>query len=147
MIIVQQSIVINRPSEQVFAMLASFGNRTSWNTEVLEETQSPPGAIHLGTRITQVYKILGGRVRVTSQITELEPDRKLTLRSTPETLPSLQWTYQLEPIPGGTRLTFFVQIDLRGAIILSLLRPLVAWRARIGVRKRLQNLKRVAESR
>ncbi len=147
MITVEESILIDRPPEQVFARLASFGNRASWTVEVLEETQSPPGAIHIGTRVTQVYNIFGGRVRITSQITELEPDRKLTLRSTPETLPSLQWTYLLEPVVDGTRLTIFVQIDLRGAIILSLLRPLVAWRRRTGVRKRLQNLKRVMESR
>jgi uncharacterized protein YndB with AHSA1/START domain len=146
MITVEQSIVINRPPEQVFALLASFGDRASWNTEVLEEAQSPPGAIHIGTRITQVYKIFGGRVRLTTQIVELEPNRKLTLRSTPETLPSVSWTYLLEPISSGTRMSFVVHIDLRGAIVLSLLRPLVVWRAWAGVRKRLQNLKRVAES-
>ena len=44
MITVEQSVVIDRPPELVFAMLASFGNRTSWNTEVVEETQSPPGS-------------------------------------------------------------------------------------------------------
>src|SRR4051794_23590477 len=108
MITVEKSIIIARPAEQVFAMLASFGNRSSWNTKVLEETQSPPGPIHIGTRITQVYRILGGRVRLTSQIAELIPNRKLMLRSTPETLPSVIWTYQLDPVETGTRMTFFV---------------------------------------
>ena len=147
MITVQQSIVINRPPEQVFAMLASFGHRSSWNTEVLQETQTPPGAIHLGTRITQVYNIYGGHIRLTTEIVEMEPDRRLTLKSTPETLPSVTWTYVLEPESSGTRVLFIVSIDLRGAPILSLLRPLVVWYAWNGVRMRLQSLKRVAEAR
>src|SRR5262249_6457786 len=147
MITEEQSIVINRPPEQVFAMLASFGNRSSWNTQAIEETQSPPGPIHLGTRISQVYGIFGGHVMITTQIVELEPERRITLRTTPETLPSMSWTYVLEPVPEGTHMAFLVYIDLRGMLILSMLRPLIAWLAWSGVRTLLRNLKRVAESR
>ena len=73
------SLTIECPIHEVFAFISDFENMPKWNYFVVEVRKTSPGQIGLGTTFHQRRK--------TDQqdytITEYEPDRKVTVTTTP----------------------------------------------------------------
>ena len=65
----------------------------------------------VGATGREVYKLMGRRIETTWEITEYEPNQKVSYRSTsgPVTYEGT-WTY--EPVEGGTRVTFAIDWDI-----------------------------------
>ena len=69
--------VIARPPRTVFDFVAThhFENHPRWDPDVLEMTQTSPGAVRTGTTARVVRRQGGRRVEGTAVVTEYEPDR------------------------------------------------------------------------
>ena len=69
--------VIARPPRTVFDFVAThhFENHPKWDPDVLEMTQTSPGAVRTGTTARVVRRQGGRRVEGTAVVTEYEPDR------------------------------------------------------------------------
>ena len=105
MIKIEDSILINRPAREVFSVITDFGNITRWQPDVIEERRTPEGPLKVGTRIIQKRKVGGKEVESSAEIAELEPNRKIVLKSTPDTTPPTTNSYVLEAVDGSTSST------------------------------------------
>ena len=62
MVTAEHSIVINRPVEDVFAVVADQANEPTWHTDVLEV--HPAKSLEKGATVTWVVRFMGKRQRL-----------------------------------------------------------------------------------
>ena len=142
---VNESAVIKRPIERVFAFAANPQNDPLWSPAVAEARQTSLGVLGIGTTFQQVLHLLGRRLEITFEVTGFEQNRMLEIGCFSGRLRSAVERRTFEPVPGGTRVTFGGQ----GAsgLFLNLLEPLVASAARRQARRSLVNLRQTLEAR
>ena len=101
----KQSVVINRPVEQVFAFVSDLENDPPWSGAA-EMRRTSPGPVGIGTTFQQRDRLLGRRLELTLRVVGYEPNRKITLRTTSKRL-SFAGTRMVEPVgEDATRVTF-----------------------------------------
>jgi len=110
---IEVSTVINRPVEEVFAVLSDEENRPKWSATTLEVKKTSQGPIGAGTTWRGVDKIFGRQMERESVFTAYEPNRKITQQSTSGPVPfEVQFMY--EPVEGGTRVIVIAEAQPRG---------------------------------
>lgn len=144
MIRINQSIVVNRPADVVFAFVAAFEHEPRWRSEIREMRVSPK-PVAIGSRVTEVMSVLGRDVLTTVEVTELRPSATVTARFVSGPLP-IDLTYAVTPAPGGAAARFMLDIDVSRWPLVSRLDRL--WSAIAGVYygRQLRTLKRMLES-
>jgi uncharacterized membrane protein len=137
----ENTVIINRPVDDVFAFLANAENDPQWRKGVLDiQRVSGEGA---GARYRQGMKgPLGRRLPADIEITEYRPNELIAFRAT-EGPVHPEGRYELSEIDGGTRVRFRLDADLPGAK--KLMAPMVQRQMQNEV-SRLQELKRVLEA-
>ncbi len=109
----RHSIEIARPPEDVFAYLADGERMKRWIGGLLEFTPLDGSEPRPGSRARQRVQQAGRTFAVESEITEFEPNERLTARIEGRAFTSTV-SYRLEPTDGGTRLTASAESDLHG---------------------------------
>src|SRR3954454_7051349 len=107
-----RSVHIDRPPEAVFAVLGDAANERKWRPQVRRfERQGPPAA---GTLIHQTVAGLGGMsLKADVRLTVFDPPRRYAFQVV--TGPArMAGEYRLEPVDGGTDLTYTLGAELRG---------------------------------
>ncbi|MEJ2287484.1 MAG: SRPBCC family protein [Deinococcales bacterium] len=137
---------VERPVEAVFAFLADSENAPRWYEAVVHAEKLTEGPVRRGTVYRMVRRLPQGRVENRVEVSELEPDRRVTLRSLDGPTP---FTYRttLEPHAGGTRVALEGTVSgqgLEGAA--ALLAPLASRFFERGMAENLRVLKRVLEA-
>jgi uncharacterized protein YndB with AHSA1/START domain len=132
------SVVIGRPPADVFAFLADGETGGRWRSGVLDVRHRS------GSGVGAVYEQgvkgpFGRRVPADYEITEYEPDRRLGFRAIAGPVRP-EGSYVLEPVDGGTRVTFSLAFAPRGAA--RLMSPMVAktMRAEVAQLDRLRSV-------
>jgi len=98
------STTINRPIEEVFAVLSDLSNNPKWASGSVETPKkTSDGPIGVGTTWHTVGKFLGRRIESDAEYTEFEANRKIAATSKSGPFP-LEFTMTLEPVDGGTQL-------------------------------------------
>ncbi|HEY7937704.1 MAG TPA: SRPBCC family protein [Candidatus Limnocylindrales bacterium] len=136
------AVTINRPPSDVFAFVADGEKCPQWRPGVLDiKRVSGDGA---GTRYSQGVKgPMGHRIAADYEVTVFEPDRRLEFQTT--TGPARpHGRYDLEPVDGGTRLTFSLDAQLTG--VSKLLMGSAVQKTMDSEVRALDNLKRVLEA-
>jgi uncharacterized protein YndB with AHSA1/START domain len=98
---VSASAVVAAPPEEVFALLANPHRHHDFDgSSSVRAAVSGPERLALGDRFGMEMRI---RLpyRVTNRVVELEPDRRIAWCHFARAV----WRYELEPVPGGTRVT------------------------------------------
>ncbi|MBI2231715.1 MAG: hypothetical protein HYU46_21775 [Deltaproteobacteria bacterium] len=93
MIKVEHSIVVPRSVDEVFSFLSNFEHDPHWQTGILEAKQTPEGVTLVGTTI----------------------NKKIWVKSISGPYP-FEGGYALEPVDGGTKVTFLLSVQPRGII-------------------------------
>jgi carbon monoxide dehydrogenase subunit G len=137
----ENTVIIRRPVEDVFAFLAAFENVPKWNYAIVETKKVSPGPVGVGTTYRQTRSVPrrseeGFEVTVFESACRLEVQGKLG----PFTA---RVSYLLEPTGGGTRLTNAV--DLGSSGLLTLVAPLATSRVKRAVAANLDTLKQLLE--
>lgn len=101
------SIVIDRPLEEVFAFLAELENAPKWNYYVLQVHKLTPGPVDVGTKYHQVRKT----DEQTLVIREFEPPYNLVVETTTDSRPQLEMRFNLRSERTGTRLNDHWKLD------------------------------------
>jgi uncharacterized membrane protein len=122
MIKVENSVVISRPVHEVFEFVSKIENLPQWAGPVLDAKQTSDGPIGVGTTQTQVAQFLGRRIEASHEVTEYEPNKKLSTKTTSGPLP-MEVHYILEPAEGGTRVSLEGNVDAGG--LFKLAEPIV----------------------
>jgi uncharacterized protein YndB with AHSA1/START domain len=102
---VRTETVIRRPVEEVARYAGDPGNAPEWyaNIRSVEWRTGPPLAV--GSRLAFVASFLGRRLAYTYEVVELEPGRRLVMRTADGPFP-METTYTWEPTDdGATRMT------------------------------------------
>jgi uncharacterized protein YndB with AHSA1/START domain len=137
------TITIDRPPTAVFTYLANLENLPQWNYALAETRQVTPGPPGVGTRYRQT-RTIPVHTEESLEITELTPNRNLTVQGTLNSLPA-KLTYTLTPDGSGTTLTNTV--DLHPPRPLNLLAPIALSRIKSAVAANLAVLKQLLEQR
>jgi hypothetical protein len=139
----QNTVLITRPLNEVFAYLADFQNIPAWNYAIEQTTKTSPGPPGVGATYQQT-RTLPRRSQEDFQVTVFEPPSRLTIRG--QFGPFRATTsYLLEPGAGGTRLTNKVELEPSSAM-LRLISPLAVPRVKEAVARNLSSLKRLLET-
>jgi hypothetical protein len=101
----EQSVVINRPSEQVFDFLANPLNDPLWSSASVEMRKTSGGPVGVGATFTQVGRFLGRRLEFALEVNAYEPNRKFGMKVTAGPI-KFAGIRVLETVPDGTRVTF-----------------------------------------
>ena len=132
------TIHIARPVGEVFAFLADFENLPKWNYYVLQVRKLSPGPVDVGTRYHQVRK----NDAQTFTVQKYEPDRRLAVKTTPDSSPQLEMSFLLEKDGDGTRLRDRWKLDSGQP---ALLEKLAGGRVKAAVADNLARLKTLLE--
>jgi carbon monoxide dehydrogenase subunit G len=137
----ENSIVINRPRSEVFEFVTNHENDSKWRPGVLDiERASGHGR---GAVYRQGVKgPMGRRIPADIEVTAYEEGSHVAFRTLAGPVRP-EGSYRFEEANGGTRVTFSLNADLRGAQ--KLMGPMVSKSMRNQV-DALQNLKRVLET-
>ena len=139
----EANIVINRPANEVFAYMTDVEKETEWQAELLEAKQTSAGPLSVGTTVREVRNFMNRRMEVVFEITEFEPDSKMSFKSISDPFP-MRGRYSLEPVEGGTSVTFFIEGELTGVFKMAEL--IVAQTAKRQINADLSRLKTHLES-
>jgi mannose-6-phosphate isomerase-like protein (cupin superfamily)/uncharacterized protein YndB with AHSA1/START domain len=141
---IERSVVIDRAPEEVFAFVADLRNDPRWNSAIDEVRQTSEGPPGVGTTFRTVAHFLGRRFETPEEVTEYEPDRKL---STEVTSGPLRFTGSriVEGVAGGARLTLTVEGHSGG--FFGIAEPIFARLAARRLKTELARLKDLLESR
>lgn len=113
MIKIEESIVVNRPIEEVFAYIADTEKMPQWAAEVVDAKKTSEGPVGVGTTLTIAVKILGRRVENTHEVTMFVPNSKFAFKTTSGPIPSVA-TESVEAVEGGTRFSIVAEAEPGG---------------------------------
>jgi uncharacterized protein YndB with AHSA1/START domain len=110
---IDNTVVIERPVEDVWTYVRDPSNNPVWQGPVVEVRTGAGGPVEVGSQFQEVLQFLGRRIEVTMLVTELEPMRRSSVRTTSGPVP-MTGTYLLEPADGGTRFTLSAELEAHG---------------------------------
>jgi hypothetical protein len=139
---IAQSVIIDRPLAEVFALAGNPDYDPRWGGLIVESRQISEGSLGRGSQLEQIASLLGARFTTTVEITEYEPLQAVAFRTREPV--RLAHCRTFEPVPGGTRVAFSVVVDTQGHFKLagSLLRNIAQRRLEAD----LEGLKEVLEA-
>lgn len=143
MVDVRTEIVIDRPVDVVAAYAGDPSNVTEWyvNIESVEWQTPPPAA--LGSRMTFVARFLGRRLEYTYEVVELDPGRRLVMRTAQGPFP-METTYTWASAGTGTRMTLGNRGEPTG--FSNVLAPFMSTAVKRSTVKDLARLKTILEA-
>jgi uncharacterized membrane protein len=149
---VEESIVINRPCDEVFNYLADRSHDPKWMVSVLESQwldASEPGSSEpasVGRRGRMVMKLQGRRVEFVDEVTDYQPGRVVAHRTVDGPFP-LNTACLCDPTPDGCRATVVGEADQPiGGVFAPIVEPFVARGVRRGFKADLARLKTILEA-
>jgi len=110
---VQQSVIINRPVEQVFAYIIDYRNAPRWQPTILENQVTPEGPAQEGMRVTDVRTFIGYKIESAYKITELEPNAQVSFESMSGPFP-YHGSIFFKPLDNATWLMYELVIEAKG---------------------------------
>ena len=111
--IIERTVTVERPVADVYAYLSDFTTSTEWDAGTVRTTlESGDGGV--GTRYHNVSKFLGRETELTYVITDLEPDRLITLRGENKTVVAHDTMSLAATASGGTEITYHAEFDFKG---------------------------------
>jgi hypothetical protein len=140
---IEESIVIHRSSEDVFAFLAVRNNDPVWMAAVVaSEWLEPSARPGIGRRGRMTMKMFGRRAEYVDEVTTYEPGRQIAHRTIEGPI-DLNTACLCEPADGGCRATVVAEAE---RMFGKLLDPLVARLMRRGFKADLAKLKQILEA-
>lgn len=103
--IIDETVVINRPAEEVFDFLMQAENLPRWDSSMLDCAQLSDGPVTLGTQYRGATKVFGRRFDWKTQVEEHIPNVHAKSRAIEGSL-KFTVTYDLTPVAEGTQLHY-----------------------------------------
>lgn len=141
---VTESIRVERPPEDVWAVVSDLGTHTRWRPALVEFRQVSDGPLAVGSRIHEVLRWRRRRIELEDVVTALEPGRRFALRGGWKAA-EFELDLRLEPEDGGTRVTMDWPLRPK-SLLLRLAAPFIGGAMRRATREELGLLKALVES-
>jgi len=121
------SVEIDRGPDEVFDYVTDPAHFTEWQDNVVSARPLGDGQRRQGAQLELTRRIGGREQTMTGELTEWEPPRRYAFRIV-EGPVRARGTGTLEPLDGGRRTRFTMELDFEGHGIGKLLVPLVVRR-------------------
>lgn len=108
MITFENTLNINQPVETVFAFMTNFENIPRWNYYVRDVQQIVGEAPVVGAAYHQVRQ----HDRQVYLITKFQPNRAVTVKTTPDSEPAFERSLTFAAVDGGTQVTDSWSLEL-----------------------------------
>ena len=140
----QASVVVERPLEAVFELVATryFENQPRWEPDLVVLRQTSDGPLAVGTTGLQGMQAMGRVIDSTFAVVAYEPPRLLAIQSTGGPFQYLA-RYAFEPVDGGTQVTF--SADLQPTGMYRFMESMIAPMVKNGATSMIQSLKQGVE--
>lgn len=135
--------MINRPLEEVFAAFSDARTQPQWDPGLLKGVHEPDAPIRLGTKITEIRKILGRTTETRGEIIQFEANKHYVRQGSSAGI-MLTGYINFEPIGDSTRILWRWELESSG--FLSLVRPIMEVVFKMNGEKLLANFKQLMES-
>ena len=143
MIHIDSEIVVSNSIHDIFTYLNSPGNHARFIPNMIHFNQTSLGAFgRVGAKANGILNILGVNIKISYELIEHEPDRRLAMKGSLGPL-LFKDGYVLEIVGNKTKIKFWLEIDVRGVLILF--QSLTSLIAKLHARETLQNLRRELE--
>jgi uncharacterized membrane protein len=120
---VDTSVEINRPIEEVFAFVADPTTAPKYSSTWVESSLVGTGPMRVGSKVKRVARFIGRRLEMTAEVTEYEPNHKLSGRSVGGPIPG-KIEFRFEPTGSGTRVQ--VRVDAQAEGVFKLADPVLS---------------------
>ncbi len=138
--VVEESVFIARPPQEVFEYVSTAQNVPVWDSSIMEAEQVDCGPLQVGSRWRGASKILGRRFHWTTELVEFQPPVRMVSRAVEGEL-HFTVTNTFQPEAGGTRFTYKVDAESGlGGIFGRVADPIVEKAQRRTVRANLDTL-------
>ncbi len=142
---VVESVVIDRPPEDVWAVVADLDTHTQWRPALREFRQVSDGPVGVGTRIREVLEWRGREIVIDDVVTAYEPPRRLGIRGGWKAA-DFELELALEPVGDGTRVTMDWPLFPK-SLLMKVAAPFMGGPMRKATREELELLKEHVERR
>jgi uncharacterized protein YndB with AHSA1/START domain len=139
---VEVEAVIPFPPEEVSAYAGDPTHAPDWYANIVSVSWRTPPPVQLGSTMDFEARFLGRRLSYTYEVVDLEPGRRLVMRTADGPFP-METTYVWEPVVGGTRMILRNRGNPRG--FAQLTGPLIEKAMRRATTKDLARLKALLE--
>jgi uncharacterized protein YndB with AHSA1/START domain len=143
MVTVEETVVVERPIEQVFAYVTDPARIPEWQSSALEAHLDGEGPMRAGSTVLEKRKFLGRRLESTMEVLEYEPPHRFRIKASSGPVP-FDVTNTFSTAEGGTRISAVVEGEPGGFFRLA--EPLVARAVARELRNNLETLKDVLEA-
>jgi hypothetical protein len=114
---IEGAILIERPVEEVFDVVADARNEPHYNPNLLSAELTTPAPIGPGTRFRLVGRALGRAVETVYEVTAYDrPRRRVSRTLTAPLGMAIRGTDTLEAVAGGTRLRWSEDLEVHGLL-------------------------------
>ena len=107
------TVVIERPVEDVFAVLTDMSKTPAWTPGLAEVRRGGDGPLQVGEALTFVGSFLGRSYESAAAVTELVADERFASKTTSGPF-HLETDSRLEPVANGTRLATIYRGESHG---------------------------------
>jgi uncharacterized protein YndB with AHSA1/START domain len=141
---IEESVLIDRPIEEVWRFITDISKVPKWDTHVLEAKQTSAGPLGLGATLELREKM--GNINMTQlqRVIEYEPNRKFSVENTSGPVKGTIIMFSMETVEGKTRFTSSGDVRFNG--FYNLVGPFVTRWLRRAVAGSVGNAKRILES-
>lgn len=144
---IERSIEIQRPQDEVFAILTNLDRLPEWATIVVETRGQTEPPLHAGDRFEQTVRVAGVNLESRWRVVEVDPPRMVEYLAEGIAGGRLHMTQRVSPTNTGSRVELEIDYDLPGGILGDVLdKTFVERRNEREAETSLQNLKDLLES-
>jgi len=134
---------IPAPRDEVARYVMDHRNDPAWIGGISESELLGEGPLDIGSDVRRVASFLGKRVEYVNRVEELEPGRRLVMRSVKSPFPMVV-TYGFEDDPGGGTRTS-VRVQGEPSAMYAVAGPLLSRQVKRSVARDLRTLSRLLE--
>lgn len=140
----ENTIVINKPIEQVFTYLARLEHLPDWNYAISRTTKITSGSVGIGTRYLQ-ERNLSHPMTEELEISAFQPLQLLSISGGFGPFPKGTSTYRLAKVDKSkTLLQNEMTLEIKG--MLQFIAPIASMKIKAAVAQNLDTLKRILEN-
>ena len=143
---ITSSIEIDRKPAEVFAYIDELDRHSEWQPAIVSARKDPPGPTRVGTRNIEMRRLPGGPREFISEIVEHDPPRRIVFQGLNGPARP-RGTLTIEPLDGGSRSRYTLELDLVGHGIGKLFAIMARREARKEVPRDQARLKQILERR
>ncbi len=125
MITTENSVIINRPIEEVFDTATCMESCVNWWTMLTEAKKVSAGPTGVGSEYHHTAKFMGVEMEARPVITVWEPAQRFAYKSDTATA-EMEVAYTFEPVDGGTYFRSVMNADTKDNVISAEMLPVIA---------------------